>query len=34
VTLAQMIAALVEAVENPPSGIRVVETPEIRRARL
>lgn len=34
VTLEQMIAALVGAVENPPSGIRVVETPEIRRARL
>ena len=34
VRLAQMIAALVEAVEHPPEGIRVVEVPEIRRARL
>jgi len=33
VTLAQMIAALVFAVENPAQGIRIVETPEIRRAR-
>jgi hypothetical protein len=29
-----MVAALVEAVEHPASGIRIVETPEIRRARL
>lgn len=34
VTLAQMVAALVEAVEHPVSGIRIVEAPEIRRARL
>ena len=34
VTLAQMIAALVEAVEHPPEKVRVVEVPEIRRARL
>jgi uncharacterized protein YbjT (DUF2867 family) len=33
VTLAQMISALVTAVEEPASGIRVVETPEIRRVR-
>ena len=34
VTLRQMIAALVRAVENPPSAgsIRIVEVPEIRRA--
>lgn len=35
VTLAQMTAALVAAVENPPeSGLRVLEVPEIRRTRL
>jgi uncharacterized protein YbjT (DUF2867 family) len=32
VTLKQMINALVEAVERPAQGIRVVEVPEIRRA--
>lgn len=30
VTLAQIIRALVQAVENPPSGIRIVEASEIR----
>ncbi len=30
VTLAQMVAALVRAVESPAKGIRVVEVPEIR----
>lgn len=30
VTLDQMIAALTYAVENPPSGTRIVEVPEIR----
>ena len=34
VTLDQMVAALVTAVEDPAAGIRIVETPEIRRARL
>jgi uncharacterized protein YbjT (DUF2867 family) len=35
VTLAQMVAALVAAVEDPPpSGARVVEVPQIRAARL
>jgi uncharacterized protein YbjT (DUF2867 family) len=34
VTLRQMTAALVQAVENPVAGIRVVEVPAIRRARL
>ena len=34
VTLPQMVAALVTAVEEPAAGIRIVETPEIRRARL
>jgi uncharacterized protein YbjT (DUF2867 family) len=33
VTLAQMTVALANAVENPAAGIRVVEVPEIRRAR-
>lgn len=33
VTLPQMLAALVSAVENPPTGTRIVEVPEIRRAR-
>jgi uncharacterized protein YbjT (DUF2867 family) len=31
VRLREMIAALVEAVEHPPRGVRVVEVPEIRR---
>jgi uncharacterized protein YbjT (DUF2867 family) len=30
VTLAQMLRALVEAVENPPRGVRTVEVPQIR----
>jgi uncharacterized protein YbjT (DUF2867 family) len=30
VTLPQMVAALVRAVENPPDGVRIVEVPEIR----
>ncbi len=30
VTLAQTIRALVQSVENPPSGIRIVEAPEIQ----
>src|SRR5262249_12345256 len=34
VTHRQMIAALVEAVENPPDGVRIVEVPDIRRAVL
>jgi hypothetical protein len=29
-----MVAAIVRAVESPAVGIRVVEAPEIRRARL
>ncbi len=32
VTLAQMTRALVQAVEQPATGVRVVEVPEIRRA--
>jgi uncharacterized protein YbjT (DUF2867 family) len=31
VTLHQMVAALVRAVENPARGVRIVEVPEIRR---
>ncbi len=31
VTLQQMLAALVAAVENPPAGIRVVDVPAIRQ---
>jgi uncharacterized protein YbjT (DUF2867 family) len=34
VTLKQMVAALVLAVEKPVEGIRIVEVPEIRRARI
>jgi uncharacterized protein YbjT (DUF2867 family) len=34
VTLAQMVATLVGAVEHPANGIRIIETPEIRQARL
>jgi len=30
VTLKQMIVALVEAVENPAQGIRIIEVPDIR----
>lgn len=31
VTLPEMVAALVHAVENPPDGVRIVEVPGIRR---
>lgn len=31
VTLAQMVSALVEAVENPVEGVRIVGVPEIRK---
>ena len=31
VTLPQMVAALLRAVENPPDGVRIVEVPDIRR---
>jgi uncharacterized protein YbjT (DUF2867 family) len=34
VTRRQMVAALVNSVERPPAGVRVVEVPEIRQARL
>ena len=34
VTLPQMVAALVNAVEKPVDGSRIVEVPEIKRARL
>jgi len=34
VTLPQMVDALVWAVENLPNGIRVIEVPQIREARL
>jgi uncharacterized protein YbjT (DUF2867 family) len=34
VTLAQMVATLTDAVENPPAGIRIIEVPEIRKAAL
>jgi hypothetical protein len=34
VTLSEMIAALVVAVESPAQGVRIVEAPEIQRARL
>jgi uncharacterized protein YbjT (DUF2867 family) len=32
VTLRQMLAALVWAVENPPEGVRIVDVPGIRAA--
>ena len=32
VTLAQVLAALVRAVEQPPNGVRIVEAEEMRRA--
>lgn len=31
VTLAQTIRALVQAIENPPSGVRIIEAPEMRK---
>jgi hypothetical protein len=34
VTLKRMIAALVEAVENPAQGIKIMEVPDIRRCNL
>ena len=34
VTREQMIAALVNAVESPAAGVKIVEVPEIRSARL
>jgi uncharacterized protein YbjT (DUF2867 family) len=34
VTLKQMLAALVDAVEHPPTGVRVVEVPQIRKGRM
>jgi hypothetical protein len=34
VTLAQMVRALVFAIENPPETLRVLEVPEIRGAAL
>lgn len=34
ITLDQMIAALIAAVERPAEGVRVVEVPEIRAAKL
>lgn len=33
VTLGDMVAALVQAVESPPAGVRIVEVPRIRGAR-
>jgi uncharacterized protein YbjT (DUF2867 family) len=33
VTLDDMVAALVQAVEAPPAGVRIVEVPEIRGSR-
>jgi uncharacterized protein YbjT (DUF2867 family) len=32
VTLSQMVAALVQAVEDPPSAARIIEVPDIRKA--
>jgi uncharacterized protein YbjT (DUF2867 family) len=32
VTIDQILAALVRAVENPPDGVRIVEVPQIRSA--
>lgn len=34
VTLPQMVAVLVRAVENPPDGVRIVEVPDIRRREM
>jgi hypothetical protein len=32
VTLKQMLAALVQAVESPSSGVRILDVPQIRQA--
>jgi len=34
VTLKQMATAIVDSIEHPPEGKRVIEVPEIRRASL
>ena len=34
VTLPQMLAALVKAVETPADGTKIVEVPEIKKAKL
>jgi uncharacterized protein YbjT (DUF2867 family) len=34
VTRGQMVAAMIQAVDHPPLGIRVIEVPEIRKALL
>lgn len=34
VTLARMVAALVRSIEDPATGIRILESPEIRQATL
>ncbi len=34
VTLGQMLAALVQAVENPPDSVRILDVPAIRNARI
>lgn len=34
VTHRQMLGALVDAVENPPSGVRIVDVPKIRESRV
>ena len=34
ITLAQMLSALIHAVENPAAGIRIIEVPEIRNTQV
>ena len=34
VTMPQMLSALVQAVEHPPAGVRVIDVPGIRRAAI
>ena len=34
ITLHEMVAALVNAIENPPDGVRILEVPEIRNIKL
>ena len=34
VTLQQMVAALVHAIETPPQGVRIVEVPQIRTTAI
>jgi hypothetical protein len=34
VTIDQMVRTMVDAIEHPPSGVRVIEPPQIRVTRV